>query len=65
MSSSPEPDSSPDSNPDPSSRSGRPASAPDFLLSRGDGSVRTQGARGTFTDAWEAVEAIEHAAVAR
>lgn len=63
MSSSPEPDSSPDSNPDPASRSGRPASAPDFLLSRGDGSVRTQGARGTFTDAWEAVEAIERGEV--
>ncbi len=37
----------------------RPASAPDYLLSRGHGSVRTQGAVRTFSDAWEAVEAIE------
>lgn len=32
--------------------------APDFLLSRAHGSVRTQGSRETFTDAWEAVEAL-------
>lgn len=36
----------------------RPDSAPDFLLSRGDGSVRTQGALRTFDDAWEAADAI-------
>ena len=36
----------------------RPDSAPDFLLSRGDGSVRTQGALRTFDAAWEAADAI-------
>ena len=36
----------------------RPDSAPDFLLSRGDGSVRTQGAMRTFDDAWQAADSI-------
>ena len=36
----------------------RPESAPDFLLSRGDGSVRTQGSLRTFDDAWEAADAV-------
>ena len=39
-------------------RTSRPDSAPDFLLSRGDGSVRTQRALRTFDDAWEAADAI-------
>ncbi|ALC05675.1 Putative isochorismate synthase [Corynebacterium deserti GIMN1.010] len=36
-----------------------PSTAPDFLLSRGHGSVRTQGARETFTDAWAAIDALK------
>ena len=36
----------------------RPVTAPDFLLSRAHGSVRTQGSRETFTDPWEAIEAL-------
>lgn len=36
----------------------RPPTAPDFLLSRAHGSVRTQGARETFTNPWEAVDAL-------
>ncbi len=36
----------------------RPVTAPDFLLSRAHGSVRTQGSRETFTDPWDAVEAL-------
>ena len=40
-------------------RTSRPDSAPDFLLSRGDGSVRTQRALRTFDDAWEAADAID------
>lgn len=36
----------------------RPVTAPDFLLSRATGSVRTQGARETFTDPWEAADAL-------
>ena len=35
-----------------------PSTAPDFLLSRAHGSVRTQGSVETFTDAWEAVDAL-------
>ncbi|WP_080795224.1 isochorismate synthase [Corynebacterium pacaense] len=35
-----------------------PSSAPDFLLSRAHGSVRTQGTVGSFTDPWSAVEAL-------
>ncbi|MBN9644619.1 isochorismate synthase MenF [Corynebacterium mendelii] len=34
----------------------RPSSAPDFLLSRTTGSVRTQGTLGTYHDAWDAVD---------
>lgn len=41
----------------------RPATAPDFLLSRATGSVRTQGARETFTDPWEAADALRDGAV--
>lgn len=41
----------------------RPSTAPDFLLSRAHGSVRTQGARSTFTNPWKAVEAIDSGAV--
>ena len=37
----------------------RPATAPDFLLSRASGSVRTQGAARTFTDARAAIDALE------
>ncbi|WP_342319616.1 isochorismate synthase [Corynebacterium mayonis] len=37
----------------------RPASAPDFLLSRAHGSVRTQGSRETFTDVFTAIDALE------
>lgn len=37
----------------------RPATAPDFLLSRAEGSVRTQGSVRSFTDVWDAVEAID------
>lgn len=36
----------------------RPASAPDFLLSRATGSVRTQGSLGTFTDPWDAADTL-------
>lgn len=36
----------------------RPSTAPDFLLSRATGSVRTQGARATFTSAEAAVDAL-------
>lgn len=36
----------------------RPATAPDFLLSRAHGSVRTQGSQATFSDPWEAVDAL-------
>ena len=36
----------------------RPATAPDFLLSRAHGSVRTQGAKATFTDPWDDVDAL-------
>ncbi len=38
--------------------SARPATAPDFLLSRSTGSVRTQGSAATFSDAWEAIDAL-------
>lgn len=41
----------------------RPSTAPDFLLSRAHGSVRTQGATRTFTDAWEAVAAVKNGEV--
>ena len=37
---------------------GRPATAPDFLLSRPTGSVRTQGSARTFTSAGAAAEAL-------
>lgn len=36
----------------------RPATAPDFLLSRAHGSIRTQGARAVFTSARAAVDAL-------
>ena len=36
----------------------RPVTAPDFLLSRAHGSVRTQGSVETFTDPWDAIEAL-------
>ncbi len=36
----------------------RPVTAPDFLLSRASGSVRTQGAQQTFADAAAAVDAL-------
>lgn len=36
----------------------RPPTAPDFLLSRAHGSVRTQGAKATFTNPWDAVEVL-------
>ena len=39
--------------------SARPTTAPDFLLSRSTGSVRTQGANQTFSDAWKAIDALE------
>lgn len=39
-------------------RANRPTTAPDFLLSRAHGSVRTQGSRETFTDAWAAIDAL-------
>ncbi|QPK84073.1 isochorismate synthase [Corynebacterium qintianiae] len=38
--------------------SARPATAPDFLLSRSHGSVRTQGRRAAFTDVDEAIRAL-------
>ena len=34
----------------------RPATAPDFLLSRATGSVRTKGSVTTFTDPWQAAD---------
>lgn len=37
----------------------RPASAPDFLLSRAHGSVRTQGCVESFTDPWAAIDALK------
>ena len=36
----------------------RPSTAPDFLLSRATGSVRTQGARHTFNDTDAAISAL-------
>lgn len=42
----------------------RPATAPDFLLSRATGSVRTQGSCSTFTDPWEAADALRSGNVA-
>lgn len=36
----------------------RPDTAPDFLLSRSHGSIRTQGAVETFSDPWKAVQAL-------
>ena len=36
----------------------RPSTAPDFLLSRATGSVRTQGAKKTFTDTDAAINAL-------
>lgn len=44
-------------------QSARPATAPDFLLSRSHGSVRTQGCAGAFTDIDEAIDAIDRGAV--
>ena len=41
----------------------RPATAPDFLLSRAHGSIRTQGAKASFTDVWDAVNALERGSV--
>lgn len=38
----------------------RPSTAPDFLLSRATGSVRTQGARQTFTDVDAAISALRN-----
>ncbi|MFP7365572.1 isochorismate synthase [Corynebacterium callunae] len=40
-----------------------PPTAPDFLLSRGHGSIRTQGSVETFTDAWAAVSALKEGRV--
>ncbi|WP_115684749.1 isochorismate synthase [Corynebacterium senegalense] len=40
-------------------RANRPSTAPDFLLSRAHGSVRTQGCLATFTDPWQAVDALK------
>lgn len=40
----------------------RPSTAPDFLLSRAHGSVRTQGSLATYTDPWEAAEALRRGA---
>ena len=37
---------------------GRPATAPDFLLSRSHGSVRTQGSLATYSDPWLAAERL-------
>ena len=37
---------------------GRPVTAPDFLLSRSHGSVRTQGSLATYTDPWLAAERL-------
>lgn len=51
--------SDPSLGPAPDPGAGRPASAPDFLLSRGHGSLRSRGALRTFDDAWAAVDAIE------
>lgn len=36
----------------------RPSTAPDFLLSRATGSVRTQGCAQSYTDPWEAAQAL-------
>ncbi|WKK61415.1 isochorismate synthase [Corynebacterium sp. P3-F1] len=36
----------------------RPPTAPDFLISRAEGSVRTQGAKTSFIDVWDAVAAL-------
>lgn len=36
----------------------RPSTAPDFLLSRATGSVRTQGAQTTYTNPWQAADAL-------
>lgn len=36
-----------------------PSTAPDFLLSRAHGSIRTQGSVETFTDPWEAIDALK------
>lgn len=36
-----------------------PSTAPDFLLSRAGGSIRTQGAKTSFIDVWDAVEALD------
>lgn len=41
----------------------RPTTAPDFLLSRADGSVRTQGGRTSFVDVWDAIDALDRAQV--
>ena len=40
----------------------RPSSAPDFLLSRATGSVRTQGTAATFTEVDAAVAALHSGA---
>ena len=37
----------------------RPETAPDFLLSRASGSVRTQGTTSTFIEPWDAVAALQ------
>ncbi|GAB3076064.1 isochorismate synthase [Corynebacterium aquatimens] len=37
----------------------RPATAPDFLLSRASGSLRSQGSQRTFVDTWDAITALE------
>lgn len=36
----------------------RPSTAPDFLLSRASGSVRTQGATACYTDPWAAADSL-------
>lgn len=41
----------------------RPSTAPDFLLSRATGSVRTQGAKKTFTDTDAAINALRTGSV--
>ncbi|SIS40714.1 isochorismate synthase [Corynebacterium appendicis CIP 107643] len=41
----------------------KPDSAPDFLLSRADGSVRTQGSVRSFIDAWDAATALDRGEV--
>lgn len=40
-----------------------PATAPDFLLSRAHGSVRTQGCLGSFRDPWDAIDALHQGEV--